>query len=170
MRAQLVFAALVSVWGAGEGAARNGSRYGFYRSMVVERNGTRGPAGKPGAGLGSSRRVFGGEATTLSAYPSACVLLDRYWSARCSAAVVALRWALTAAHCVSPQIAYVKYNSRRPASPEGDLASVHYLYRHPGYVVHRRPARTRAPHSTLTASCVSAATRWCRRMRAAEST
>lgn len=143
MRAQLVLAALVCAWGAGEGAARNGSRYGFYRSMVAERNGTRGlgAAGKPGAGLGSSRRVFGGEATTLSSYPSACVLLDRYWSARCSAAVVALRWALTAAHCVSPQIAYVKYNSRRPASPEGDLASVHYLYRHPGYVFRRQPAR-----------------------------
>ncbi|CAH0600930.1 unnamed protein product [Chrysodeixis includens] len=135
MRVQLVFATLVWLWGAD--AARSSSRYAFYRSMVVgQRNGTRGAGrGKAGAALGNARRVFGGEATTLTSYPPACVLLDRYWSARCSAAVVALRWALTAAHCVSPQIAYVKYNSRRPTSPEGDLASVHYLYRHPGYKV-----------------------------------
>lgn len=132
MRVVLVIASLVLSCDAGATPARNGSRYGFYRSMVSERRWS-------GAGAAAgARRVFGGEATPLSTYPAACVLLDRYWTARCSAAVVARRWALTAAHCVSPHIAYVKYNSRRPASPEGELAAVHYLYRHPGYVLARR--------------------------------
>ncbi|XP_021199089.2 trypsin, alkaline B [Helicoverpa armigera] len=119
-----MLAVLVLAWLASAGAARNGSRYAFYRSME-----------RGARGAGETRRVFGGAATTLGAYPAACVLLDRYWTARCSAAVVAPRWALTAAHCVSPHIAYVKYNARRPSSPEGDVSAVHYLYRHPGYQV-----------------------------------
>uniref|UniRef100_A0A2A4K6S8 Peptidase S1 domain-containing protein n=1 Tax=Heliothis virescens TaxID=7102 RepID=A0A2A4K6S8_HELVI len=121
-----MLAVLVLAWLAAAEAATNGSRYAFYRSMVAARG---------AAGAGESRRVFGGAATTLGAYPAACVLLDRYWTARCSAAVVAPRWALTAAHCVSPHIAYVKFNARRPSSPEGNIAPVHYLYRHPGYQV-----------------------------------
>lgn len=80
----------------------------------------------------NTRRVFGGAAADLSEFPAAAALLDRYWTARCSAAVLAPQWALTAAHCVSPRVAYVKYNARRPSAPEGDVASVHYLYRHPG--------------------------------------
>lgn len=104
------------------------ARYTFYRSMGP-------PRGWGSPTTGETRRVFGGQSAELATYPPTCVLLDRYWTARCSGAVVAPRWALTAAHCVSPHIAYVKYNSRHPASPEGDVATVHYLYRHPGYKV-----------------------------------
>ncbi|XP_075991070.1 kallikrein 1-related peptidase b24-like [Anticarsia gemmatalis] len=122
---------LVALGGGGCGASGAGEpgvrHYTFYRNMA-----SRGWGAPP---TGESRRVFGGTATELRTYPATCVLLDRYWTARCSGAVVAPRWALTAAHCVSPHIAYVKYNARRPGSPEGDLATVHYLYRHPGYKV-----------------------------------
>ncbi|XP_026764510.2 chymotrypsin-1-like [Galleria mellonella] len=127
MRIMLTVLALEAVTVAGALYRSNGSRYGFFRSME-------GYSRREGGG---TRRVFGGEAAELSAFPAACALLDRYWTARCSAAVVAPRWALTAAHCVSPRLAYVKYNCRRPASADGDVAAVHYLYRHPGYkVVH----------------------------------
>ncbi|KAJ0180825.1 hypothetical protein K1T71_002910 [Dendrolimus kikuchii] len=118
--AAVVVCALVAAAGA------DGPRYTFYRSM-----------GDGGRRSGDGRRVFGGEPTTLHAYPAACALLDRYWSVRCSAAVVRPRWALTAAHCVASHVAYVKYNSRRPSSPDGDVAPVLYLYRHPGYRVQR---------------------------------
>lgn len=97
-------------------------RYGFYRAM---------DAGRRHLGLGS-RRVFGGHRAEQSAWGAACVLLDRYWATRCSASVLTPRWVLTAAHCVSPDVAYVKYNSRLPAAPDGNVQPVHYLYRHPG--------------------------------------
>ncbi|KAM3955039.1 trypsin alpha [Aphomia sociella] len=111
---------------AGASYRNNGSRYGFFRSIDT---------GGRWAADGTSRRVFGGEAVELSAFPAACALLDRYWTTRCSAAVVAPRWALTAAHCVSPRLAYVKYDARRPSSSDGDVAPIQYLYRHPGYKV-----------------------------------
>ncbi|XP_022834691.1 chymotrypsin-1-like [Spodoptera litura] len=138
MRAAVVLACalLASAASATSAAGATGartSRYGFYRTMMTEQRWV--DEGTAPAPAGQSRRVFGGDATSLSTYPAACVLLDRYWTARCSAAVVASRWALTAAHCVSPHIAYVKYNARRPASKEGSLSPVHYLYRHPGYKV-----------------------------------
>ncbi|XP_063828459.1 glandular kallikrein-like [Ostrinia nubilalis] len=123
-------AVVLLAWAGCAAALRqaNGSRYGFYRSM-----------GNQGLWSAESelatRRVFGGAAAELAAFPAACALLDRYWTARCSAAVLAPRWALTAAHCVSPRVAYVKFNARRPSSPDGDVAAVHYLYRHPGYKV-----------------------------------
>ncbi|RVE42566.1 hypothetical protein evm_012779 [Chilo suppressalis] len=105
-------------------------RYGFYRGSGAGEIGTSGAETEL-----YTRRVFGGEAAELDMFPAVCALLDRYWSTRCSCAVVSTRWALTAAHCVSPRIAYVKYNARRPSSPDGDVAPVHYLYRHPGYKV-----------------------------------
>ncbi|KAH9642014.1 hypothetical protein HF086_010526 [Spodoptera exigua] len=126
----LACALLAGAGRAGGAAGARRSRYGFYRTMAAEQRWA-----DEGAAASQSRRVFGGEATPLATFPAACVLLDRYWSARCSAAVVSPRWALTAAHCVSPHIAYVKYNARRPASQEGELTPVHYLYRHPGYKV-----------------------------------
>ncbi|XP_049865374.1 chymotrypsin-1-like [Pectinophora gossypiella] len=100
-----------------------GSRYGFFRSMERE------------SSDGDTRRVFGGEAADLSAYPAAAALLDRYWTTRCSGAVIASHWALTAAHCVTSRVAYIKYNTRHPTSTDGDHSPVLYLYRHPNYKV-----------------------------------
>lgn len=113
---------LLVVW-AGAARVVSGTRYAFYRSMVDKSE--RGGEGE------YTRRVFGGEAAELATFPAACALMDRYWRARCSAAVVAPRWALTAAHCVTPRIAYIKYNMRRPIGSDGKYVAVHYLYRHP---------------------------------------
>ncbi|CAG4928097.1 unnamed protein product [Colias eurytheme] len=85
-------------------------------------------------GVGS-RRVFGGSSAELTEFPVICALLDRYWSPRCSASVLNHHWVLTAAHCVTRKLAYVKYNTRRPTSPEGDVTPIHYLYRHPKFEV-----------------------------------
>lgn len=126
---------LVVLCVSGDASAANARRvsgnkttYGFFREVV---RGTGGGAG----GAGGARRVFGGAAAQLSEFPTACALLDRYFATRCSAAALASHWALTAAHCISPLVAYVKYNTRRPATEEGDVSAVHYLYRHPESVV-----------------------------------
>lgn len=104
-------------------APPRGSRHAFYRSMDNV------PRGKPDkAGM---RRVFGGEAAALSAFPATCLLLDRYWGTRCSGTVLTSHWVLTAAHCVTPQVAYVMYDTRRPKSRDSKTAVVIYLYRHP---------------------------------------
>lgn len=110
------------------GAEREQGTYGFYRNMYRSTG-----AGR-GAGAGA-RRLFGGRAAAVDEWGAVCALLDRYWSARCSGAVLTARWALTAAHCVTGQVAYVSYNTRHPRRAEGDAAPVHYLYRHPGYRV-----------------------------------
>ncbi|XP_068628990.1 trypsin-7-like [Battus philenor] len=109
---------------AAAAAAANATTYCFVRE-----------GGGGGAGAAGARRVFGGAAAALRDFPAACALLDRYLAARCSGAVLAPHWALTAAHCIAPLLAYVKYNTRRPASDRGDVAAVHYLYRHPEYRV-----------------------------------
>lgn len=116
LRAGLVLAYVAS-------ACAGSCRYGFYRDMRAERDQRR---------VGEPRRVFGGAPTSLSTFSATCALLDRYWATRCSATVVAPHWALTAAHCVSGQIAYVKYNSRHPALRDSDFSAVTYMYRHPG--------------------------------------
>lgn len=99
----------------------NGTKHAFFRNMDVEST--------PG-GVGS-RRVFGGSAIELAEFPAVCALLDRYYVVRCSAIVLTNYWVLTAAHCVTPKLAYVKYNTRRPASNEGNVSAIQYLYRHP---------------------------------------
>lgn len=122
------------------GGTRNTSTYVFYRELGNEdRNDPRATgvsfkvhgSRRNGSGAKYARRIFGGAAASLSNFPATCALLDRYFSARCSAAVLAAHWALTAAHCVSPIISYIKYNTRLSASDEGDVVAVHYLYRHP---------------------------------------
>ncbi|KAJ8734415.1 hypothetical protein PYW07_014966 [Mythimna separata] len=124
----LLRAVLVLACAAGAGAASvrapagSGGRHGFYRSMAK-----RAPAG--------SRRVFGGASAELSAFPPTCVLMDRYWATRCSGAVLTPHWVLTAAHCVTPQVAYIQYNTRRPSSHDSNTAAVMYMYRHPQFTV-----------------------------------
>ncbi|XP_072935429.1 kallikrein-2-like [Epargyreus clarus] len=110
---------------AGDAAVSDGARgrYAFYRDMELVR------------GAAGTRRIFGGAAAELESFPWVVALLDRYWAARCSGAAVASHWVLTAAHCVTSRLAYVKYNTRRPASPDGDFTPVHYLYRHPKFEV-----------------------------------
>lgn len=123
-REMRIMGGLFVLWASGAVMAESGSRYVFFREIDM---------GGGGAADGSgSRRVFGGAASELAEFPAACALLDRYWGTRCSGAVVAARWVLTAAHCISTRLAYVKYNARRPASTEGDVTPVHYMYRHPG--------------------------------------
>lgn len=99
----------------------NGTKHDFFRNMDV---------GSAQSGV-NSRRVFGGSAIELAEFPAVCALLDRYYVVRCSAIVLNKYWVLTAAHCVTPKLAYVKYNTRRPASNEGNVSAVQYLYRHP---------------------------------------
>ncbi|XP_022113091.2 chymotrypsin-1-like [Pieris rapae] len=114
---------LILTWNAVDSSA---TRHAFFRKL------------EDGSGGGQEtvgRRVYGGSAAALAEFPAACALLDRYWGPRCSATVLAPYWALTAAHCVTRRLAYVKYNTRRPNSPEGDVTPVQYLYRHPKYEV-----------------------------------
>lgn len=101
-----------------------GTRHAFFRDMDVD----------PIVGGSGSRRVFGGSAMDLKNFNVVCALLDRYWVVRCTATIIAPHWVLTAAHCVTSRLAYVKYNTRRPASTDGNITAVHVLYQHPQYV------------------------------------
>ncbi|XP_046973453.1 glandular kallikrein, prostatic-like [Vanessa cardui] len=102
-----------------------GTRHKFFRDMDPE----------PTLAGASARRVFGGSAVDLKNFNAVCALLDRYWSVRCTATIVTPHWVITAAHCVTPRLAYVKYNTRRPASNDGNVTAVHFLYKHPKFVV-----------------------------------
>ncbi|XP_052737107.1 trypsin-1-like [Bicyclus anynana] len=108
-------------------AANGRQRHAFYRSV----------RGGGGGGRADGRRVFGGAAAALRECPAACALLDARGAVRCSGAVLRAHWALTAAHCVGPHVAYVKYNSRRPAAA-GNVSAVLRLYRHPNYEVEQK--------------------------------
>lgn len=102
------------------------TRHLFYRQMAGE------------LGAAGTRRVFGGRLATVAEYPAICALLDRYWRVRCSGAVLTRRWVVTAGHCVTPRVAYVKYDTSRPTSSTGRVAPVLYLYRHPKCVPSER--------------------------------
>ncbi|XP_063373892.1 chymotrypsin-1-like [Cydia amplana] len=65
------------------------------------------------------------------AYPGACALLDSSLVPRCSCSVLATRWALTAAHCAKPDIAYVQFNGLFRS--DSNLATVKLIYRHPAF-------------------------------------
>lgn len=95
------------------------TRYGFYRKMTW------------GQELLRSHRLFDGVTENLTEFPAACVLLNEHFSPRCSAAVVAPRWAVTTAHCTFLGVAFLIYNAQHPSSSEGNLVQVLYMYRHP---------------------------------------
>lgn len=101
-----------------------GSQHVFFREFDRVK-GTR------ARGTHATRRVFGGSAASLQAFPAACALLDRYLSAVCSAAVLRAHWALTAGHCITPRLAFVRFNARKVTLAAGNIAAVHYRYRHP---------------------------------------
>ncbi|XP_063633681.1 chymotrypsin-1-like [Cydia splendana] len=92
------------------------ARYAFFRSLGRD---------------ASARRIFGGMEAPAGAYPGACALLDSSLAPRCSCAVLAARWALTAAHCAKPEVAYVQFNGRDRS--DSNLAAVKLIYAHPGF-------------------------------------
>ncbi|XP_063546245.1 chymotrypsin-1-like [Cydia strobilella] len=92
------------------------ARYAFFRSIGRD---------------ASARRIFGGTEAPAGAYPGACALLDSSPAPRCSCAVLAPRWALTAAHCVKPEIAYVQFNGAYRS--DSNLATVKLMYAHPAF-------------------------------------
>ncbi|XP_053600791.1 chymotrypsin-1-like, partial [Plodia interpunctella] len=98
--------------------------YGFFRSL-----GARGH-------WQDTRRVFGGATTRLEDYPEVCILLDRFMAPRCSGSVLTRYWILTAAHCITPNLGFAKYNTRTPMRTDvGDVVALRYLYKHPDYKV-----------------------------------
>ncbi|XP_061718426.1 chymotrypsin-2-like [Cydia pomonella] len=92
------------------------ARYAFFRSLGRE---------------ASARRIFGGTEAPAGAYPGACALLDSSLAPRCSCTVLATRWALTAAHCAKPEVAYVQFNGRDRS--DSNLATVKLVYAHPSF-------------------------------------
>ncbi|KAL4705382.1 hypothetical protein ACJJTC_000154 [Scirpophaga incertulas] len=133
MRASLAAMCLVAM------CLARAERHGFYRELRRTRGW--GIRGSGGGVAGTGRRVFGGALAKLEDFPSACALLDQEWRSVCSCAVVGARWALTAAHCVSPRAALVTHGSARlPPHREGRprVAAVHSRYRHPHYRVEQR--------------------------------
>ncbi|CAH2100504.1 unnamed protein product [Euphydryas editha] len=102
-----------------------GTRHAFFRDMDAD----------PIVRGSGSRRVFGGSAMDLKNFNVVCALLDRYLVVRCTATIITPHWVLTAAHCVTSRLAYVKYNTRRPASTDGNITAIHFLYQHPRYRV-----------------------------------
>ncbi|CAH4035254.1 unnamed protein product [Pieris brassicae] len=121
---------LILTWNAVDSSA---TRHAFFRRL---------DDGSGGGQEKGGRRVYGGSAATLAEFPAACALLDRYWGPRCSAAVLAPHWAVTAAHCVSRRLAYVKYEVRQ--TDEGQGLDVTVLHNDVGLVRTRNEMRLSA--------------------------
>lgn len=93
-------------------------QYGFYRDINAKK-------------FEGTRRIFGGEPAQLSEFPAVCALIDRYRIVRCTGAILSKFWAITAAHCVTTRIAFIKYNSRWTNDVRSKTSPVLYMYRHP---------------------------------------
>merc|ERR1719507_2029527 len=61
-----------------------------------------GTSGCPKCGLEKTRRVIGGVETSAGVYPWIAALSYNGQLGRCSATLISSNWAITAAHCVSP--------------------------------------------------------------------
>lgn len=79
----------------------------------------------------STRRIFGGDPVQLNEFPAVCALVDRNTIVRCSGTVVSEYWVLTAAHCVTSNVAFIKYDSRWSNDVNSKSSPVQYMYRHP---------------------------------------
>lgn len=103
-------------------ARAQGNRYLFYREQGTRRS-------ESGGGAAPARRVFGGAAARLGAWPGACALLDAATAPRCSCGALTAHWALTAAHCIAPHVVHVRHSAEAAHLPP--LVDVIMLYKHP---------------------------------------
>ncbi|KAJ2945846.1 hypothetical protein O0L34_g4752 [Tuta absoluta] len=95
-----------------------GTTYGFFHSVS-----------KPFPG---TRRVFGGDEVGIEEYPEACLLTDKHMKSMCTGTIIALHHVLTAAHCITPKLRYVMYNTRS-LREKRDVAEITRVFRHPRF-------------------------------------
>lgn len=93
-------------------------QYAFYRDIKAPK-------------LEGTRRIFGGEPVQLSEFPAVCALIDHYKIVRCTGAILSKFWVITAAHCVTTKVAFIKFNSRWTSDVRSKTSPIMYMYRHP---------------------------------------